>query len=68
MEENPIEGFFAVNLQNEEKSLIRCCYNVVLIETSLSNYIAALSGSLDLFTTKNECVLFLDDFKVEMKD
>ena len=28
MEENPIEGFFVeINLQNEEKSLIRCCYN-----------------------------------------
>ena len=36
--------------------------------TSLSNHNAALSKSLDLFTTKNERLLFLGDFNAGMED
>ena len=37
-------------------------------KTSLSNHIAALSKSLDLFTTKYERLLFLGDFNAGMED
>ena len=53
VEENPIESFFVeINLRNKIKWLISCSYN--LKKTSLSNHIAVLSKSLDLFTTKYE--------------
>ena len=67
VEENPIEGFFVkINLRNKKKWPISCCYNPQ--KTSLSNHTAALSKSLDLFTTKYERLLFLGDFNVGMED
>ena len=65
--ENHIEGFFVeINLRNKKKWLISCSYNPK--KTSLSNHIAALSKSLDLFTTKYEHLLFLGDFNAGMED
>ena len=47
VEVNPIKGFFVEKiLRNKKKWLINCSQ-----ETSLSNHIAALSKSLDSFTT-----------------
>ena len=67
VEENPIEGLFVeINLRNKEKCLISCSYNPK--KTSLSNHIAAISKSLDLFTTKYERLLFLGDFNAGMED
>ena len=67
MEENPIEGFFVeVNLRNKKKWLISCSYNPK--KTSLSNHIAVLGKSLDLFRTKCERLLFLGDFNAGMED
>ena len=61
VEENLIEGFFVeINLRNKKKWLLSCSYN--LKKTFLSNHIAELSKSLDLFTTKYERLLFLGDF------
>ena len=55
-----------INLRNEKKWLISCSYNPK--KTSLSNHIAALSKSLDLFTTKYEHLFFLADFNAGMED
>ena len=56
VEENPIEGLFVeINLRNKKKCLISCSYNPK--KTSLSNHIAAISKSLDLFTTRYERLL-----------
>ena len=67
VEENPIEGFFVeINLRNKKEWLISCSYNPP--KTSLSNHIAALSKSLDLFTTKYERLPFLGDFNAGMED
>ena len=67
VEENLIEGFFVeVNLQNKKKWLLSFSYNPK--KTSLSNHIAELSKSLDLFTTKYERLLFLGDFNAGMED
>ena len=66
VEENPIEGIFEeIDLRNKKKRLISCSYNPK--KTSLSNHIAALSKSLDLFTTKYERLLFLGDFNAGME-
>ena len=60
VEENLIEGFFVgINLRNKKKWLLSCSYNPK--KTSLSNHIAELSKSLDLFTTKYERLLFLGE-------
>ena len=67
VEGNLIEGFFVeINLQNKKTWLIRRSYNPK--KTSLSNYIAELSKSLDLLTTKYERLLFLGDLNVGMED
>ena len=67
MQENLIEGFFVeINLRNKKKWLLSCSYNPK--KTSLSNHIAELSKSLDLFTTKYERLVFLGDFNAEMDD
>ena len=67
VEDNPIEGFFVeINLRNKKKWLISCSYNPK--KTSLSNHIAALSKSLDLFTKKYGRLLFLGDFNEGMED
>ena len=67
VEENLIEGFFVeINLRNKKKSLLSCSYNPK--KTSLSNHIVELSKSLDLFTTKYELLLFLDDFSMGMEN
>ena len=67
VEENLIKGFFVeINLRNKKKWLLSCSYNPK--KTSLSNHIAELSKSLDLFATKYECLLFLDDFNAGMED
>ena len=67
VEENLIEGFFVeINLRNKKKWLLSCSYNPK--KTSLSNHIAELSKSLDLFTTKYERLLFLGDFNAGMED
>ena len=51
VEENLIEGFFMeINLRNKKKWMLSSSYNPE--KTSLSNHIAALSTSLDLFTIK----------------
>ena len=55
-----------INLRNKKKWLLSCSYNPK--KTSLSNHIAELSKSLDLFTTKYEHLLFLGDFNVGMED
>ena len=56
VEENLIEGFFVeINLRNKKKWLLSCSYNPK--KTSLSNHIAELSKSLDLFTIKYERLL-----------
>ena len=66
VEGNLIEGFFvAINLRNKKKWLLSCSYNPK--KTSLSNHIAELSKSLDLFTTKYERLLFLGDLMPEWK-
>ena len=59
-------SFFEINLRNEKKWLLSCCYNPK--KTSLSNHIAELSKSLDLFTTKYEPLRFLGDFNAGMED
>ena len=46
--------------------MLSCSYNPK--KTSLSNHIAELSKSLDLFTTIGECLLFLGDFNVAMEN
>ena len=67
VEENLIEGFFvAIILRNKKKWVLRCSYNPK--KTSLSNHIAELSESLDLFTTKYERFLFLGDFNEGIED
>ena len=67
VEENLIEGFFVeINLRNQKKWLLSCSYNPK--KTFLSNHIAELSKSLDLFTTKYERLLFLGDFNAGMED
>ena len=55
-----------MNLRNKKKWLLSCSCNFK--KTSLSNHIAELSKSLDLFTTKYERLLFLGDFNVGMED
>ena len=67
VEENLIEGFFVeINLRNKKKWLLSCSYNPK--KTFLSNHIAELSKSLDLFTTKYERLLFLGDFNAGIED
>ena len=67
VEENLIEGFFVeINLRNKKNWLLSCSYNPK--RTSLSSHVAELSKSLDLFATKYECLLFLDDFNAGMED
>ena len=46
--------------------IISCSYNPK--KTYLSNHIAELSKSLDLFTTKYERLLFLGDLNAGMED
>ena len=46
--------------------MLSCSYNPN--KTSLSNHIAALSTSLDLFITKYEHLVFLGDFNYGMED
>ena len=46
--------------------MLSCSYNPN--KTSLSNHIAALSTSLDLFITKYERLVFLGDFNYGMED
>ena len=59
VKENPMEGFFVeINLRNKKKWLISCSYNPK--KSSLSNHFAALSKSLDLFTTRCGNGRFLD--------
>ena len=55
-----------INLRNKNKWLLSCSYNPK--KTSLSNCIAELSKSLDLFATKYECLLFLSDSNAGMED
>ena len=55
-----------INLQNKKKWPLSCSYNPK--KASLSNYIAELSKSLDLFTTKYECLLFLGEFNAGIED
>ena len=55
-----------INLRNKKKWLLSCSYNPK--KTFLSNHIAELSKSLDLFTTKYERLLFLGDFNAGMED
>ena len=63
VEENLIEGFFVrLNLRNKKKWLLSYSYNPK--KTSLSDHIAELSKSLDLFRIKYERLLFLGDFNV----
>ena len=52
--------------QNKKKWLISCSYNPK--KPTLSNYIAALSKSIDLFTPKYEHLFFLSDFSAGMED
>ena len=67
VEENLIEGFLEeINLQNKKKWMISRSYNPK--KTSLSNNIAELSKSLDLFSTKYERLLFLGDFNAGIED
>ena len=67
VEDNLIEDFFVkINLRNKKKWLLSCSYNPK--KTYLSNHIAELSKSLDLFTTKYERLLFLGDFNAGMED
>ena len=67
MEENLIEGFFVeIKLQNKKKWLLSCSFNPK--KTSLSNLIAELSKSFDLFTAKYERLLFLGDFNAGIED
>ena len=52
VEKNLIENlvfFMEINFRNKKKWLLSCSYNPK--KTSLSNHIAELSKSLDLFTT-----------------
>ena len=59
VEDNLIEDFFVkINLRNKKKWLLSCSYNPK--KTYLSNHIAELSKSLNLFTTKYEHLPFLD--------
>ena len=53
-------------MRNKKKWLLSCSYNPT--KTSLSNHIAELSKSLNLFTTKYERLLFLGDFNAGMED
>ena len=67
VEDNLIEDFFVkINLRNKKKWLLSCSYNPK--KTYLSNHIAELSKSLDLFTTKYERLLFLGDLNAGMED
>ena len=55
-----------INLRNKKKWLLNCSYNPK--KTSLSNHIAELRKSLDLFTTKYEGLLILGELNAGMKD
>ena len=55
-----------INLRNKKKWLLSCSYNSK--KTLLSNHIAELSKSFDLFTTKYERLLFLGDFNAGMEE
>ena len=55
-----------INLRNKKKWQLSCSYNPKKI--FLSNHIAELSKSLDLFTTKYERFLFLGDFNEGIED
>ena len=67
MEENLIEGFFAqINLRSKKKWLLSCSYNPK--KTWLSNHIAELGKSLDLFIAKYERLLFLGHFNEGIED
>ena len=66
-EENLIEHFFLkIKLRNKKKWLLSGSYNPK--KTSLSNHIAELSKSLNLFITKYERLLFIGDFSAGMED
>ena len=59
-------SFLQINILNKKKWPLSCSYNPK--KTSLSNHIAELSKTLDLFITKYERLLFLGDFNAEMED
>ena len=64
---NNIEGFFVeINLVNKKKWLLSCSYNPK--KALISNHLAELSKTTDLYPTKSVQLLFLGDFNVEVED
>ena len=62
-----IEGFFVeINLRKKKKQLLSCSYNPTKIQ--ISNHLAELSKSTDLYLTKYDQLLFLGDFNAEVED
>ena len=49
-----------INLYNKRKWLISCSYNPKT--TSIANQVSALSKSTDIYTSKYDNLIFLDDF------
>ena len=67
VEKNLIEGFLVeINLRNKKKWQLSCSYNPK--KTWLSNHIAELGKSLDLFLAKYERLLFLGHFNAGIED
>ena len=65
-EDKPIESLFIeLNLQNT-KILMNCSYNPH--KSEIKKYLTALRNSLDLYSSKNEKILILGDFNVEIEE
>ena len=62
-----IEGFSVeINLRGNKKWLPNCSYNPKKVQ--ISNYLAELSKSTDLYLTKYDQLLFLGDFNTGVED
>ena len=62
-----MEGFFVeINLRNKKKVTISCSYNPTKMQ--ISNHLAELSKSTDLYLTKYDQLLFLTDFNAGVED
>ena len=62
-----IEGFFVeINLRKKKKWLTSCSYNPTKIQ--ISNHLAELRKSTDLYLTKYDKLLFLEDFNARVED
>ena len=66
-ESSQVEGFFVeINLRNKKRWLLCCSYNPK--KDLIRQHLYALSKSIDVFTSKYDDLLFLDDFNVGVED